>query len=84
MTRTKKPKTKSSTVTQMISRERGATVAELEKATGWKPHSVRAFLSGVRRTATLVKEERSDGRSAYRIVPAGEVPPQEPEAEVQP
>lgn len=80
MTRTKKPKTKSSRVTQMLSRERGATVAELEKAIGWKPHSVRAFLSGLRRTATLAKEERSDGSVAYRTLSSEDVPSQASEA----
>ena len=41
---------------------------EIEKATGWKPHSCRAFLSGVRKTgATVAKEERPDGKTSYCI-----------------
>lgn len=71
MTTSTKParKTKSDAVTRMLSRAKGATLAEIEKATGWQPHSCRAFLSGVRKSgAELAKEERDDGKTAYRIV----------------
>jgi len=62
-------KTKSATVNRMLRREKGATIAEIETATGWKPHSCRAFLSGIRKTgATLTKEERADGKTAYRLI----------------
>lgn len=64
---TRKPPTKSAIVTRLLSRERGASISEMTKATGWQPHSVRAFLTAVRRKATLAKEERSDGVTAYRI-----------------
>jgi len=30
----------------LLERLEGATVAELQKATGWQPHSVRGFLAG--------------------------------------
>ena len=67
---------KSATVTRMLSRGNGATVAEIMKATGWKEHSCRAFLTGVRKTKTLLKEQRPDGCTAYRlegVQPAGAV-----------
>ncbi|MXO58480.1 DUF3489 domain-containing protein [Altererythrobacter salegens] len=61
-------KTKAASINSMPRRERGATLAEMEKASGWKSHSCRAFLSGVRKTgATVVKEERPDGKTAYRV-----------------
>ena len=61
-------KTKSATVHRMLHRQRGATIAEIEKATSWRPHSCRAFLTGVRKTgATVAKEERANGKVAYRI-----------------
>lgn len=58
---------KSATVVKMLSRGNGATVAEMMKSTGWKEHSCRALLTGVRKTSKLLKEERPDGKTAYRI-----------------
>lgn len=61
-------KTKSATVNRMLRRKNGATLAEIESATCWKPHSCRAFLSGVRRKGTaILKQTRSNGQLAYRI-----------------
>jgi hypothetical protein len=59
--------TKSATVTKLLWRERGATIPEIVKSTGWKEHSVRAYLTGVRKSVTLTKEQRPDGEAAYRI-----------------
>ena len=56
-------------------REKGATVLEMSKATGWQPHSCRAFLTGLRKKFTVLKEQRSDGKLAYRLQPAAaEIP----------
>jgi len=63
---TKKP-SKSATVTRMLSRGSGATLTEIVKATSWKEHSCRAFLTGVRKSNKLLKEQRPDGKTAYRI-----------------
>ena len=61
-------KTKAATINRMLRREKGATLMEIEKTSGWKQHSCRAFLSGVRKTgASVVKEERPDGKTAYRV-----------------
>lgn len=62
-----KRQSKGATVTRMLSRGAGATIAELVKTTGWKEHSCRAFLTGVRKTTTLLKEQRADGSTAYRL-----------------
>ena len=56
---------KSVTVTRMLARGNGATIAEIIKATGWKEHSCRAFLTGVRKKNALLKEQRPDGKTAY-------------------
>ena len=75
MTTSTKPvrKTKAATVGRMLRRDKGATLAEIEKATGWKPHSCRAFLSGLRKTgATVAKEGRPDGKIAYRVTAEAE------------
>jgi hypothetical protein len=62
---------KSDTVKKLLSRKTGATIEELGAATKWQPHSVRAFLSGLRKNgATITREERRGGAKAYRIVKA--------------
>jgi hypothetical protein len=58
---------KTATITRMLSRGTGATLAEIMKSTGWKEHSCRAFLTGVRKGSKLLKEQRPDGKTAYRI-----------------
>lgn len=65
---TAKPLSKSAAVIKLLTRARGATVAEIQAATDWQPHSVRAYLSGLRKTGrTLDKEERKTGETSYRI-----------------
>ncbi len=44
-----KPATKTETLLKLIKRQRGATLAELQKATGWQAHSVRGAISGILR-----------------------------------
>jgi hypothetical protein len=61
-------RTKAAMVTRLLSREKGATLGEIAKGTQWKPHSCRAFLTGVRKKAQLVRDERADGATSYRIV----------------
>ncbi len=62
-------KTKSAAVNRMLRRNKGATLAEISKATTWKRHSCRAFLTGIRKTGvTLSKEARSDGSIAYHVI----------------
>ena len=73
-----KPTSKSDTVIKLLLRAKGATPIELIAATDWLPHSLRAFLSGLRKKGrTIVREERKAGGYAYRIVGA---PPAEARA----
>ena len=67
MAKQTKKQSKSVSVTKMLARGTGATVVEIVKSTGWKEHSCRAFLTGVRKKSKLVKEQRPDGKTAYRI-----------------
>ena len=74
-TRTKtqraKPVSKSDSVTKLLARAKGATVADLTNATGWQPHSVRALLSGLRKKGVvLIREARKSGENCYRIAAA--------------
>ena len=60
---------KSDTVIKLLLRAKGATSVELIAATEWQPHSVRAFLSGLRKKErTIVREARKSGEFAYRIL----------------
>ena len=67
---------KSATVIKLLLRARGATPVELSAATAWQAHSVRAFLSGLRKQGrVIVRDARKSGELAYRItaVPESEV-----------
>ncbi len=62
------PQTKSAKVITLLSRTKGATLAEICKATNWKQHSVRAFLTGLRKKGfVLAREQRGDDGTVYRI-----------------
>lgn len=63
---------KSDTVIKLLLRAKGATPLELITATDWQPHSVRAFLSGLRKKGrSIVREPRKSGLAAYRITVDG-------------
>lgn len=65
----KKIPTKTATVCKLLARPRGATVLEIMAVTSWQNHSVRAFFTGLRKKGgTLVREERTSGEQAYRLV----------------
>ena len=62
---------KAAIITKLLTRSKGATVPEMREATGWQPHSVRAFLSGLRKKGySLSKEQRKSGEIAYRLTRA--------------
>jgi hypothetical protein len=61
---------KSAHVITLLKKPKGATLAELMKATGWQAHSVRGFLSGTLRKKMGLKVEsakRGDGERVYSI-----------------
>jgi Protein of unknown function (DUF3489) len=62
--------TKQQTCLDLLGRREGATIEELEQATGWQKHSVRGFLAGAVKTKlglTLVSEKPDAGPRRYRI-----------------
>jgi lambda repressor-like predicted transcriptional regulator len=66
--------TKAATIRKLLTRTRGATMTELSKATGWQPHSLRAFMSGLRKSGdTIAREPRKSGEQAYRLVSGSDV-----------
>jgi hypothetical protein len=61
---------KSAHVIALLKKSKGATLAELMKATGWQAHSVRGFLSGTLRKKMGLKVEsakRGEGERVYSI-----------------
>jgi Protein of unknown function (DUF3489) len=66
-------KTKQQVCLGLLNRSEGATVEELQAATGWQQHSVRGFLAGaVKRklSLTLLSEKPDAGPRRYRIASA--------------
>ena len=59
--------TKIDAIIRLLSRPSGANIAELQKATGWQPHSVRAALTGLRKKGLDVRREKNaKGVTVYR------------------
>ncbi len=60
--------TKIDAVLRLLRRSSGATIAQLQKTTGWKPHSVRAALTGLRKKGNDVRrDQNTKGVTVYRI-----------------
>ena len=62
--------TKQQTCLDLLGRREGATIEDLEQATGWQKHSVRGFLAGAVKKKlglTLVSEKHDVGPRRYRI-----------------
>lgn len=55
----------------LITREQGASIAELMEATGWQQHSVRGALAGaLKKRGLAITSEKVDGvRRYYATVP---------------
>lgn len=64
-----KPMSKQAAIINLLSREGGATLAELIAATEWKSHSVRGHLSNLRKKRGMPIETftNTDGTHCYRI-----------------
>ena len=58
-------------VIRLLCRPSGATIAQIQKTTGWQPHSVRAALTGLRKKGHDVQRDKNArGVSVYRITKA--------------
>ncbi len=63
--------TKTATILKLLRRPKGASIAELQKATGWKPHSVRAALTGLRKKGHKIERKKNaKDTTIYRITKA--------------
>ena len=60
-------KTKAHTILRLLNRPTGATLTELAKATKWRPHSIRGFMSGtVRKRMGLPLQSMKDDKGVRR------------------
>jgi hypothetical protein len=61
--------TKGAKILEMIGRSKGATLAEIMKATAWQAHSVRGFLSiaGKKQGLKIESTKTEDGERLYKI-----------------
>jgi hypothetical protein len=71
---TSSKQTKQQTCLDLLGRRDGATIEDLEQATGWQKHSVRGFLAGAVKKKlglTLISEKPDAGPRCYRIPTTG-------------
>jgi DNA-binding IclR family transcriptional regulator len=68
---TRRPGSKRARLIELLSREQGATLADLMAVTGWLPHTTRAALTGLRQGGyTIERSTGADHDSVYRITAA--------------
>lgn len=59
--------TKASRVEAMLAQKEGTTLDAMCEATGWQPHTCRAFLTGLRKKDRTIERSTVDGVSRYTI-----------------
>lgn len=67
--------TKSAKVLELVSSKGGASLHQIEQATGWQPHSVRGFISGTLKKKLgleVVSQLSASGQRTYRIAGQGQ------------
>lgn len=62
------PATKQSQFIALLSRETGASIAELVVALGWQPHTTRAALTGLRKKGQEIAKTKVGEETRYAIV----------------
>ena len=69
-TTTPRAESKGAKIIDMIGRAKGATLAEIMKATDWQAHSVRGFIStaGKKHSITIESSKNEAGVRVYRTV----------------
>lgn len=66
---TDKSETKASQVIGLLNRPEGASLEEMSALANWLPHSMRAFLTGLRKNGHEISSCKVDDFRRYRIFP---------------
>lgn len=61
---------KAEKVRRLLKRKRGARLDEIIEATQWKKHSVRAFISGLRKQGYSITNERDRNQVSRYLITA--------------
>lgn len=65
-----RPGTKQALLVDLLLRTEGASIPEIQQATGWQPHTARAAITGLKKKSFAVTSApRGDGTRAYRLAP---------------
>lgn len=56
---------------RLLSRKSGASIAQIQKAFGWQPHTARAAISAQRKAGCVIARSPTDKGSVYRIAKVG-------------
>ena len=56
---------------KLLTRRTGATIAQIQSAFGWQPHTARAAISGLRKSGETVQRGDAAKGSVYRIASTG-------------
>ncbi len=59
---------------KLLTRKCGATIAQIQTAFGWQPHTARAALSGLRKRGEIIIRNEAPRGPVYRIVAAEAAP----------
>ena len=70
--RVKPSPTKPEIILRLLKRSKGARIQDLQKATGWQAHSIRAALTGLRKKGVLIERHKNaSGESIYKLMVEG-------------
>ena len=62
--------TKQALLIELLSRETGATIAELVAATAWLPHTIRGAMAGAlkKKLGLTITSQKVDGQRVYQLI----------------
>ncbi|MEM8980845.1 MAG: DUF3489 domain-containing protein [Pseudomonadota bacterium] len=60
-------RTRRDQLAKMLGRKSGASIAQIQKAFGWQPHTARAAISTLRKSGAPVERTMTEKGSVYRI-----------------